>query len=87
MSDGEQTYSIGRESITMGALAALQWGTAMPTYRIYVLEKDNHIHRPPMIIECADDGVAIENAKGFLDGRAIEVWDHGRLVVRLDPEH
>jgi hypothetical protein len=29
---------------------------------------------------------AIENAKELLDGRAIEVWDHTRVVARLDPD-
>jgi hypothetical protein len=58
----------------------------MPTYRIYVLEKDDHIQRPPTVIDCPDDSAAIENAKELPDGQAIEVWDHARLVARLDPE-
>ena len=58
----------------------------MPTYRIYVLEKDDHIQRPPTVIDCPDDSAAIENAKELLDGRVIQVWDHDRLIVRLDPD-
>ena len=58
----------------------------MPTYRIYVLEKDDHIQRPATVIDCPDDSAAIENAKALPDGQAIEVWDHARLVARLDPE-
>jgi hypothetical protein len=42
--------------------------------------------RPPTVIDCPDDGAAIENAKELLDGRVIQVWDHDRLIVRLDPD-
>jgi hypothetical protein len=40
-----------------------------------------------MIVECEDDHAAIESAKQFVDGKAIEVWDEGRIVVRLEPVH
>lgn len=57
----------------------------MPDYRIYTLDKDGHIKKPPEQIVCPDDVAAIESAKELLDGQPIEVWDHGRFVIRLDP--
>jgi hypothetical protein len=59
----------------------------MRAYRFYFLDSAGHIARPPMIVECEDDRAAIESAKQFVDGKAIEVWDEGRIVVRLEPVH
>jgi predicted dinucleotide-binding enzyme len=39
-----------------------------------------------MIVECADDKEAMEQAVQLLDGHCIEVWDAGRLVIRLAPQ-
>jgi hypothetical protein len=58
----------------------------MPTYRIYVLSEDGHIHHPPEVIDCPGDEMALDSAKRLLDGHVIEIWDHGRLVARLDPK-
>jgi hypothetical protein len=52
---------------------------AMPDYRIYVLDKDGHIKKPPEHIVCPDD------AGEHLGGQSIEVWDHARFVTRLEP--
>jgi hypothetical protein len=57
----------------------------MPDYRIYVLDKDEHINSPVELIFCPDDAAAIDRAKQLLDGHSIEVWDHARFVRRLDP--
>jgi hypothetical protein len=57
----------------------------MLTYRIYWLERD-HVIGPPMVIECPDDQAAIEAAKVMLDGKAIEVWEAARVVIRLEPK-
>jgi hypothetical protein len=58
----------------------------MANYRFYVLDKDNHVREPPQVFECADDEVAVEKAAQFLNGHVIEVWDHSRRVVRLEPD-
>jgi hypothetical protein len=55
----------------------------MPTYRIYFIDRQNHIPRPLEIIECADDHEATDKAIGFVDGHDVEVWSLNRLVVRL----
>lgn len=57
----------------------------MPAYRIYVVTKDGHIAQPPTVIECADDEAVLARAKRLLDDSAIEVWEHARLVHRLEP--
>ncbi len=56
-------------------------------YRLYVLSSDGHITGPPDTIECEDDRGAIETAKQLLDGKAIEVWDGNRLVIRVEPNN
>ena len=58
----------------------------MPVYRIYFIDRANHISRPPEIIECADDQEAAEKARQFLDGHDVELWDLGRFVMRIPHE-
>jgi hypothetical protein len=59
----------------------------MANYRIYVLDKDDHVREPPRVFDCHDDEAAVEKAAQFLNGQAIEVWDHSRRVARLEPEN
>jgi hypothetical protein len=54
----------------------------MPMYRVYFVDREGHIERPPEVIQCADDKEAAEKAKQFIDGQDIEVWDQARLVVK-----
>jgi hypothetical protein len=54
-------------------------------YRLYTLKQDGHIGDPPLIVECADDGDAIRQARQYLDGKDLEIWDEGRFVARLTP--
>lgn len=58
----------------------------MPTYRVYTLSKDEHIHSAPRLLECADDEAAMQKARQFLDGQALEIWDEKRKVGRIEPE-
>jgi hypothetical protein len=50
---------------------------------VYFIDRENHISRPPEVIECADDQEATDKALGFIDGRDVEVWEANRLLVRL----
>ena len=59
----------------------------MPTYRVYMLSKDEHITRPPRLIACPNDESAVRNARRFLDGHVLEVWDEKRRIARLVPDH
>jgi hypothetical protein len=56
------------------------------TYRIYTVTRDGHIHNPPRLVECDDDDAALKEARRFLDGEALEVWDRQRKVGRLEPK-
>jgi hypothetical protein len=57
----------------------------MANYRFYVLDKDGHVREPPEVFDFPDDDTAVEKAVQLLNGRAVEVWDHSRRVVRLEP--
>ncbi len=57
----------------------------MRAYRIYSFDKDGHIREAPEIVECEDDDAAIQHAKQLINGKAIEVWEKGRCVLRLFP--
>ena len=58
----------------------------MANYRFYVLDEDDHVREPPKVFECPSDEAAVERAVQLLNGQVIEVWDHSRRVVRLEPE-
>jgi len=55
----------------------------MREYRIFFLDPDARITRPPQIIVCADDQEAIQKANQFIDGRDIELWEKARFIVRF----
>jgi hypothetical protein len=58
----------------------------MPSYRIYSFTQDGHIVSMPRIVDCPDDGAAMQEARRYLDGHALEVWDEKRKVGRLEPK-
>jgi hypothetical protein len=58
----------------------------MPHCRIYATTIDGHVIAPPTVIECADDQEAIGRAAQLTDGRAIELWEGARLIVRFPTE-
>jgi hypothetical protein len=55
----------------------------MSIYRVYFIDPDKHISRPPEILDCADDKEAAHRALAFVNGLDLEVWSLGRLVVRF----
>ena len=59
----------------------------MHDYRVYLIDKNGHIGGPPTILKCPDDQAAVEQAKQYLDGRAVEIWDGARRVAHFDPIH
>jgi hypothetical protein len=72
------------EAVVEVASAAAAGLTAMPDYRIYIIEKDEHIRRPPEVIDCQGDEAALAHAEKHLDGLAVEVWELTRLGGRLN---
>ena len=59
----------------------------MQEYRIYTLLSGNKVAGPPTKIECSSDEEAISQAKKFLNGLDIEVWQGARLITRLRSPH
>ena len=55
----------------------------MPEYRLYTLLRGDKIAGPATKVECSSDEEAISQAKKFINGLDIEVWQDARLITRL----
>jgi hypothetical protein len=55
----------------------------MPIYRIYHLADGSHIATPPDVIDCADEQEAIGKAAQAANGKAVELWEGARFIVRF----
>jgi hypothetical protein len=55
----------------------------VPAYRVYEVDRDGHVDRPPEVIVYPDDESAIEHARRLVDGHDVEVWQEARLVIRI----
>jgi len=55
----------------------------MPQYRIYFTDGDGHVSVPPDVVECADDQEAIGKAAQASNGKAVELWNGSRFIVRF----
>ena len=53
----------------------------MQDYRLYFLDENAHISKPPVILECADDEEAQTKARQFIDGKDLELWRGDSLVA------
>jgi hypothetical protein len=51
-------------------------------YRLYIIGEGGHIERR-LDIEAADDAGATEQARQYLDGKDLELWQRDRLVSKL----
>jgi hypothetical protein len=51
-------------------------------YRAYTVGSDGHFVDFAALV-CADDAEAIDKAKRLVDGHDVELWNRGRLVIRL----
>jgi hypothetical protein len=56
----------------------------MSLYRAYAIGTNGHITRPPQIIEAHCDRDALELARQFVAEEALELWDAGRLIGRVE---
>ena len=56
----------------------------MGTYRLYSLDGVGKVMSAEWI-EAGDDKAAVEAAIQYVDGYAYELWEHSRLVMRIDP--
>lgn len=53
----------------------------MPTYRLYLVDQDNHVACTPKVLTFASDENAVERAKQIVDGHDVEVWQGTRLIT------
>jgi hypothetical protein len=54
-------------------------------YRLYRVDEEGHIQGAPVIVSCDDDDAAVAQAKQYVDGVAIEIWDRSRRVAVIPP--
>jgi hypothetical protein len=55
----------------------------MPDYRIFKMGNDGKISGPAQVIDCADEQEAIRTASQALDGKAAELWEGARFIIRF----
>jgi hypothetical protein len=55
----------------------------MTEYEIRVMGRGGRVARS-IYLDCADDAVAIEETRQFIDGPDIEFWQVDHLVTRFD---
>jgi hypothetical protein len=58
---------------------------AIPSYRAYTIGWRGRIVGVAELSDCADDLSAIKAAERISKGYVVEVWDRGRLVVKIEP--
>jgi hypothetical protein len=58
----------------------------MSGYRIYRVDEEGHITDVAAEFACDTDDQAIERARQYIDGLAVEVWNRARLVKRLEKD-
>jgi hypothetical protein len=55
--------------------------SSMAYYKIYHIDDQGQIFRPPVEHECRGDEVAIAEALKYLDLHGVEVWEGSRYVA------
>lgn len=55
-------------------------------YKVYVLDEARRIRAPAIVLECADDNEAIREARKYLEGGSIELWNGTKLITKLEPK-
>jgi hypothetical protein len=61
----------------------LQGVAIVPSYRVYLFDRGNHISRPIKTVEYTGDQEAIQKASQFVDCHDVELWERSRLVMRF----
>ena len=56
----------------------------MTSYRLYCLDGVGKVMSAEWV-DAEDDKAAIEASMKYVDGCSYELWDHSRLVMRIDP--
>ncbi len=58
----------------------------MPDYRLYFLDRSDHVRRA-LDLDCRDDGHAISVVSDHLSHNAMELWQGDRLVRRFQAQN
>jgi hypothetical protein len=58
------------------------WSRGMAEYRVYKIRNDR-VAEPPTAIEADTDATAIEQAKQYVEGCDVELWQGVRFVIGL----
>ena len=56
--------------------------TVMPEYRVYIVGLHGHFV-DAVLLECADDSEAMEQAKQLVDGHDVELWQRARKIAQF----
>jgi len=63
-------------------------GRVMALYRIYKIDDEGHIVGPPFEFDGVDDDAAVAEARKYVDGHRMEVWESSRHIATIAvPEH
>jgi hypothetical protein len=54
----------------------------MTEYRVYILDKNSHFLRAVELV-CPNDDAAKEQAKQFVDGHDVELWQQDRRIANF----
>jgi hypothetical protein len=57
-----------------------------PHFRFYALPDKGNIAKPSSACHLPDDTAAVKHAKIIIEDDAIEVWQGGRVVARINPD-
>ncbi len=60
-------------------------GGIEPAYRAYEVGADNRVRSATVIVADSDES-AIAEANQVVSEHAVELWDRGRMITRIDPK-
>jgi hypothetical protein len=58
----------------------------MAEYRVYIVDAEGYSTTLPQVIQSDDDQAAVQQARQFVDGIAVQVWHEGIHVATLKPD-
>ena len=58
---------------------------ANSAYRAYVIGDEGRIETSTDILVASDEE-AIEQARQLVDDHVVELWDRGRMLIRIEPD-
>ncbi len=56
-----------------------------PVYRALIVDEAGHTIAPAKILEAKDDDEALRQARSFVDGYGVELWEGTRMIASFPP--